>query len=63
VTLILADRDRIIDNAGTRRLLARLAGGRLEVRQLPGAHTLEFEEDPQALLTALEEALARVAPC
>ena len=59
VTLILAERDRIIDNDATRRTVARLAGDRLETRLLPGCHTLEFEPDPQPLHRALADSLAR----
>jgi len=59
VTLILAERDRIIDNAATRRLTERLAGERLEVKTLPGAHTLEFEPRPEPLYQALADALRR----
>jgi acylglycerol lipase len=43
--LVLAGRDRIIDNARTKQVLARLAGDRLHIHELQGAHTLEFEED------------------
>jgi alpha-beta hydrolase superfamily lysophospholipase len=53
VNLLLAERDRIIDNAATRGLLARLAGGALRVVELAGAHTLEFEADPQPFFSAL----------
>jgi len=63
VTLILAERDRIIDNAATRRLAERLAGGRLEVKTLPGAHTLEFEPHPEPFYQALAEALRRGRAC
>ncbi len=59
VTLILSERDRIIDNAATQKLVSRLAGARLEVRQLPGAHTLEFEVDPQPLYDTLITAVER----
>ncbi len=62
VTLILAGRDRIIDNARTQESTARLAGEHLEVRQLEGAHTLDFEPDPQPLYQALADALARGEP-
>lgn len=58
-TLLLASRDRIIDNARTAQLAGRLTAGRCVVRELDGAHTLEFEPDPgplyAALLAALEE--------
>jgi len=53
VTLILAERDRIIDNAATRNVLDRLAGDHLRVRELPGSHTLEFECDPTPLWSQL----------
>jgi len=58
-TLILSDNDRIIDNAGTRRVVDRLTGGRAVVQVLRGAHTLEFEEDPTPLYQALAEAVRR----
>ena len=59
VTLILASQDRIINNAATRKAVSRLAGKGLVVKELPGAHTLEFEPDPQPLYDALAEALER----
>ncbi len=46
VHLLLARRDRIIDNARTRALLERLAQPSLAVTELPASHTLEFEPDP-----------------
>jgi len=55
--LLLADRDRIIDNAATGALMRRLAGRGLRVIELAGAHTLEFEPDPTPLYQALAEAL------
>lgn len=58
-TLILASRDRIINNAATEKLVAHLAGDKLEVKRLLGAHTLEFEADPQLLLDALVQAVQR----
>jgi alpha-beta hydrolase superfamily lysophospholipase len=46
VLLLLAEHDRIIDNARTRALFARMADD-AEVIEYPGAHhTLEFEPDP-----------------
>lgn len=57
-TLMLARRDRIIDNAATRRLLHRLTAGRLKVLELEAAHTIEFEPEP----TAFHELLARALP-
>ncbi len=56
-TLLLADRDRIIDNRATEAMLERLTGGRLTTRVLAGAHTLEFEPDPTAYLDALRAAV------
>jgi len=58
-TLVLAERDRIIDNEATLRLAAKLAGDLLRVHTLPGCHTLEFEPDRQPLFHALAEAVAR----
>jgi alpha-beta hydrolase superfamily lysophospholipase len=58
-TLLLADRDRIIDNARTREIVARLTAGRAEVRTFHAAHTLEFEPDPSAFHAALLAAVAR----
>ena len=56
-TLILARRDRIIDNAATRAAVERLTGGSAVVRELDGAHTLEFEADPGGFYEVLAEAL------
>ena len=58
-TLILADRDRVIDSAATEAALRRLAGPRLEVLRLPGSHTLEFESNPRPLYDALIAAVRR----
>lgn len=52
-TLLLAERDDIIDNPATRSRLERLAGDRLRVQTLTGAHTLEFNPDPEPLHKAL----------
>lgn len=57
VKLLLAKRDRIIDNDATRAVLERLAGSRLTVRTFDAAHTLEFEPDPSAVHAALVEAV------
>jgi len=57
VTLLLADRDRIIDNAATEAVVRRLAGCALTVRHFPASHTLEFEPDAGFLYDALIEAL------
>ncbi len=58
-TLILADRDRIIDNAATEKRLARLTGKKLHTKVLCGCHTLEFEENPKPLYEAMVKALHR----
>jgi alpha-beta hydrolase superfamily lysophospholipase len=57
-TLILSSRDRIIDSAATADVVRRLTAGRCAVKELPGAHTLEFEPDPSPLHQALADALA-----
>ena len=46
-TLLLAGRDRIIDNAATSRVVERLTAGRVAIEELDAAHTLEFEPDPR----------------
>ena len=51
--LVLADRDRIIDNAATAELAERLTGAAGESVTLAGAHTLEFEPDPAPLYDTL----------
>ena len=58
-TLILADGDRIIDNARTRQAVEHLTGGAVQVTVLHGAHTLEFEEDPSVFYRVLAQAVAR----
>jgi len=52
-TLMLARRDRIIDNVRTRAAVERLTGGRARVLTFDAAHTLDFEADPSAFLDAL----------
>ncbi len=54
-TLLLASRDRIIDNDATRRAVQRLAADAAHVVTLDGSHTLEFETDP----TGFHETLCR----
>ena len=45
--LMLAGRDRIVDNRRTRAFFARTAASRRTLVEYPGAaHTLEFEPDP-----------------
>jgi len=58
-TLILAERDQIIDNAAARAAVLRLAGESLAVVHLPGCHTLEFEPQPQPLFDALAAGIDR----
>lgn len=57
-TLILAEGDRIIDNARTRRLAGHLTAGRARVVQLPGQHTLEFEPAPREFFDAIAEGMS-----
>jgi alpha-beta hydrolase superfamily lysophospholipase len=60
VLLLLAERDRIIDNAPTRRFVERFASSDKEVIEYPGAHhTLEFEPEPSVFVTDLEHWLER----
>jgi len=61
-TLVLARGDRIIDNLATRRRIARLTGGRAEVVELDGAHTLEFEPDPGPFHEVLRRAVRAAGP-
>jgi len=58
-TLLLARRDRIIDNEATAAVVRRLAGDDVAVRQFPAAHVLEFEPDPTSFYDALARAVAR----
>ena len=58
--LLLAGRDRIIDNARTRAFVERFAGPK-EIIEYPEAHhTLEFEPDPERFLGDLLGWLGRV---
>jgi alpha-beta hydrolase superfamily lysophospholipase len=48
---LLAEKDRIIDNARTRALLARFPARDNQIIEYPGAHhTLEFEPDPEPFI-------------
>lgn len=58
-TLLLASRDRIIDNAVTAAAVRRLCADRCVVQELDGAHVLEFEPDPKPLHDALLAAMQR----
>lgn len=59
VNLILAEGDRIIDNDATRAALRRMVGEKLNVTELPGAHTLEFEPDAKPLHEAILRGIER----
>jgi alpha-beta hydrolase superfamily lysophospholipase len=62
VLLLLAECDRIIDNARTRRFVKRFATPELQVIEYPGAHhTLEFEPDPERFVGDLQRWLERHA--
>lgn len=63
VLLLLAENDRIIDNARTRQYVQRFAAPDKEVIAYPGAHhTLEFEPDPERFIHDLLDWLLRHAP-
>jgi alpha-beta hydrolase superfamily lysophospholipase len=54
VLLMLAEKDRIIDNARTRRYFETLASPDKSIREYENAHhTLEFEPDPDRFLADL----------
>jgi alpha-beta hydrolase superfamily lysophospholipase len=54
VLLLLAEHDRIIDNARTRRFVERFASVDKRIIEYPGAHhTLEFEPEPRSFLSDL----------
>jgi alpha-beta hydrolase superfamily lysophospholipase len=60
VLLMLAEHDRIIDNAPTRRFVERFASADKEVIEYAGAHhTLEFEPDPDRFIGDLRRWLER----
>ncbi len=56
-TLILAGRERIIDNRLVRDALARLTDGKVRTADLDAAHTIEFEPDPRPYFELLCEAV------
>jgi alpha-beta hydrolase superfamily lysophospholipase len=58
-TVLLADRDRIVDNDRTKAVLGRLAADLAVAVELPGAHTLEFEDDPMPFYRTLAAAILR----
>jgi alpha-beta hydrolase superfamily lysophospholipase len=59
VLLMLAGRDRIIDNRPTRDLVGRFAGPKEMVEYPEAQHTLEFEADPERHVTDLLKWLRR----
>ena len=58
-TLLLASRDRIIDNGATTAAVQRLTDGKARVVTLEAAHTMDFEESPDEFLRALAAATNR----
>ena len=63
VLLLLAEHDRIIDNARARRFGERLVNPDRVVIEYPGTHhTLEFEPDPDRFLNDLRQWLERHNP-
>jgi alpha-beta hydrolase superfamily lysophospholipase len=63
VLLLLAERDRIIDNAKTRRYVEGFATADRQTIEYPGAsHTLEFEPDPDRFITDVQDWLNRHCP-
>ncbi len=55
VLMLLAEHDRIIDNAATRRYLERCPSADKTVIEYPGTHhTLEFEPDPEHYIGDLQ---------
>jgi alpha-beta hydrolase superfamily lysophospholipase len=60
VLVLLAGRDRIIDNARTRHFVDRFAAADREIIEYPDAHhTLEFEPDPDRFVADLQRWLER----
>jgi alpha-beta hydrolase superfamily lysophospholipase len=54
VLLLMAEKDRIIDNRRTRQFVERFASRDVQIIEYPGAHhTLEFEPDPDRFVTDL----------
>ena len=63
VLLLLAEHDRIIDNARSRRFVERFVNSDRVVIEYPGTHhTLEFEPDPDRFLNDLRQWLERHNP-
>jgi alpha-beta hydrolase superfamily lysophospholipase len=62
VLLLLAEKDRIIDNERTRRWLDTLPAGDRTVIEYPGAHhTLEFEPSPRRFLRDVRDWVERLS--
>jgi alpha-beta hydrolase superfamily lysophospholipase len=60
VLLLLAEHDRIIDNAKTRRYVTKFATTDQEIIEYPAAyHTLEFEPDSDRFITDLRDWVGR----
>jgi alpha-beta hydrolase superfamily lysophospholipase len=60
VLLLLAEKDRVIDNRRTRRYVERFASSDREIIEYPGAHhTLEFEPDPDRFIDDVRRWLER----
>ena len=57
LNLILADRDRIINNAKCKRIVEKITDENFEVHTLVGEHTLDFEADPSAFHQCLRGCL------
>ena len=57
--LLLARRDRIINNAATQQVVARFTDGRAATRIIEGCHTMDFEPNPHEFLDALVAAVGR----
>ncbi len=63
VLLMLAEQDRIIDNASTRRYVKEFATGDKDIIEYAGAHhTLEFESDRERFSGDLQNWLERHCP-
>jgi pimeloyl-ACP methyl ester carboxylesterase len=58
-TLLLAGRDRIVDNDATGWIIDHLTASKAHVEQLDAAHTIEFEPNPAAFHAALLTAVRR----
>jgi alpha-beta hydrolase superfamily lysophospholipase len=60
VLTLLAEKERIIDNARTRTFLGRFPSSDQQIIEYPGAHhTLEFEPDPEPFITNVASWLDR----